>query len=399
MAETDTTGSSKTESGEPSFEQMLEESLARSRVTLEKGDRVRGRVLSMGRREAVIDLGAKREAILNLSELSSEGEPLRLNVNDEIEGTIVDEGSEGEPARITAQVPGGRLGRQVLSEVKRENRTVIGVVRGYNRGGLEVQIGALRAFCPMSQIEARPVEDLSQFVGQRLSFKVHDLRGRQVVVSRRAVLDEERASQAQATIARLSEGSVVTGTVTTLHDFGAFIDVGGLDALLPTSEVTRRRINHPSEVLKPGQQVEIQIIKVEPGEGKRRARITASMKSMEGDPWEAAREWLKEGAAFRGRVVGVQPFGAFVELVPGVDGLIHISDLAGGRRVESPEELVSVGEELDVLVGAVDWENRRVSLTPLAPLENRPPPSTSSAENELRTTLGDALREKGARQG
>lgn len=381
---------------EPSFEELLEESLSKARVTIAKGDRVKGTVLSVGEREAIVDLGAKREALLSLSEVTTEGEPLRVAVGDEVEGTIIDEGSEGEPARITSQVPGGRLGRQYLAEAKREGRTVTGVVRGYNRGGLEVQIGGVRAFCPMSQIDTRAPDDLSKFVGQRMSFKVHDLRGRQVVVSRRALMDEERSAKAQETLAKIAEGQTVHGVVASLHDFGAFVDVGGVDALLPTSEVTRRRISKPADVLKPGQELEVQVLKVDLGEGKRRPRVTVSLKSLEADPWEAARAWLTEGAAFRGKIVGIQPFGVFVELVPGVDGLIHVSDLAGGRRVDNPEDLVSVGQELDVLVGPVDWDNRRVSLSPLVPVSEEP---GAGRGEELTTTLGEALREKEAREG
>jgi small subunit ribosomal protein S1 len=384
-------------SEEPSFEELLEESLSHSRVTLDKGDRVRGKVIVLGSHDAVVDLGAKREALLSLAEVTTSGEPLDLKVGDEVEGTIVDEGSEGEPARLTAQVPGGRLGRQYLAEAKRDGRVVVGVIRGYNRGGLEVQIGGVRAFCPMSQIDARAPDDLSQFVGQRLSFKVHDLRGRQVVVSRRTLLDEERNAKAQETLGRLSEGAMVHGSVSSLHDFGAFVDLGGVDALLPTSEVTRRRISKPADILKAGQELDVRVLKIDPGDAKRRARITVSLKALEADPWEAARDWLVEGAAFRGRIVGVQPFGAFVELVPGVDGLIHVSDLAFGRRVEHPEDLVSVGQDLDVLVGPVDWENRRVSLTPLAPVEHEP---ERAPARELTTTLGEALKEKeSAREG
>lgn len=393
MAELGTAGGTDGR-GEESFEQMLEESLAHSRVRLTKGDRVRGRVLSLSSREAIVDLGAKREAMLNLSEMTISGEPLHLQVGDEVEGTVVDEGSEGEPARITAQVPGGRLGRQWLAEAKRENRTITGVVRGYNRGGLEIQIGGVRAFCPMSQIDARPPDDLSQFVGQRLAFKVHDLRGRQVVVSHRALLDEERAVKAQETLAKVTEGQTLHGTVTSLHDFGAFIDIGGVDALLPTSEVTRRRIAKPADVLKPGQEMDVQVLKVDLGEGRRRPRVTVSLKALEADPWEAAREWLVEGAAFRGKVVGIQPFGVFVELVPGVDGLIHVSDLAGGRRVDSPEDIVSPGQELDILVGPVDWENRRVSLTPLVPIPERP---AETGGEGFGTTLGEAMKERETR--
>ncbi|MBI5545061.1 MAG: S1 RNA-binding domain-containing protein [Deltaproteobacteria bacterium] len=382
--------------GEESFERLLEESLARSRVRLNQGDRVRGTVLSVGRRDAVVDLGAKREALLDRGEVTMSGEPLSLNVGEEVEGTVVDEGSEGEPARITAQVPGGRLGRQWLAEAKRENRTVTGVVRGYNRGGLEIQIGGVRAFCPMSQVDARPPDDLSVFVGQRLSFKVHDLRGRQVVVSHRSLLDEERNAKAQETLANITEGQTLHGSVASLHDFGAFVDIGGVDALLPTSEVTRRRIAKPSDVLKPGQDLDVQVLKIDLGEGRRRPRVTVSLKALETDPWEAAREWLLEGAAFRGKVVGIQPFGVFVELVPGVDGLIHVSDLAGGRHVEHPEEIVSPGQEIDVLVGPVDWENRRVSLSPLVPIAERAPEETTGGS--FGTTIGEALKDRQGRQ-
>ena len=385
------------EQEEMSFEQMLEESLATARVTLDKGDRVKGLIISIGTREAIIDLGAKREAILDLAEMVQDGQPLTLKVGDEVEGTIVDEGSEGEPARLSVQIPGGRLGRQLLAEARREGRTVNGVIRGYNRGGLEVQIGGLRAFCPMSQIDSRPPEDLSQFVGQKMSFKVHDLRGRQVVVSRRALLDEERNAKAHETLSKLVEGTIVKGSIASLHDFGAFVDVGGVDALLPTSEVTRRRISKPSDILKAGQELEVQVLKVDLGDGKRRARVTVSLKALEADPWESARTWLVEGAAFRGKVVGLQPFGAFVELVPGVDGLIHVSDLAGGARIKHPEDILQVGQELDVLVGPVDWEARRVSLSPLVPIETSYIAENAAADarkSDSMGTLGELMKNK-----
>jgi small subunit ribosomal protein S1 len=377
---------------ESSFESMLEESMSHSRFRLVKGDRVKGRVLTLRTHDAIIDLGSKREALLSLMDLTPQGEPLRLQEGDEVEGTIIDEGSEGEPARLTSQIPSGRLGRQWLAEAKQENRTGVGVVRGYNRGGLEIQIGGVRAFCPVSQIDARPPEDLSELVGQRMALKVHDLRGRQVVVSRRAILDEERTVKAQTVFSQLEEGQVLQGKVISLHEFGAFVDIGGIDALLPTSEVTRRRILRPSDILEPGQEIEVQVLKVDLGEAKRRPRVTVSLRVLESDPWEAAREWLVEGAAFRGKVVGVQPFGAFVELVPGVDGLIHVSDLAGGERVEHPEELIRSGEELDVLVGPVDWENRRVSLIPLVPLPEKPSGRHSEG---LSVSIEDSLRERG----
>lgn len=385
-----------------SFERLLEESLSHARVSIEKGDRVKGHVIAFSGNDAVIDLGAKREALLSLTEQTLEGEPLELDIGDEIEGTITAEGDDGEPARLTTQVPKGRLGRLFLADIRQEGRTVTGVVRGYNRGGLEVQIGGLRAFCPMSQIDVRPPEDLSKFVGERMQFKVHDLRGRQVVVSHRALLDEQRSEKAIETLERLSEGAIVKGTVATLHDFGAFIDLGGLDALLPTSELTRRRIGKPAEFLKPDQEVEVQVLRIEPGDARRRARITVSLKALEVDPWEEAAEWLVEGAAFRGKVVGVQPFGAFVELVPGVDGLIHVSDLGGGDRVDDPERILPIGTELDVLVGPVDWENRRISLIPIRQAGEAEPTAaggealSSNSSPGLKATVGEALREKAA---
>lgn len=384
-----------------SFERLLEESLSRARVSIEKGDRVKGSVIAFSGNDAVVDLGAKREALLSLSEQTLEGEPLELDIGDEVEGTITAEGDDGEPARITTQVPKGRLGRLFLADMRQEGRAITGVVRGYNRGGLEVQIGGLRAFCPMSQIDLRPPDDLAKFVGERMQFKVHDLRGRQVVVSRRAILDEQRSEKAIETLERLSEGVVVKGTVATLHDFGAFIDLGGLDALLPTSELTRRRVGKPSDLLKPDQEVEVQVLRIEPGDARRRARITVSLKALEADPWEEAAEWLVEGAAFRGKVVGIQPFGVFVELVPGVDGLIHVSDLGSGDRVEDPEQLLPIGSEVDVLVGPVDRDNRRVSLIPIGQTDAGEAVDDSGARvseragnQRLKATLAEALREK-----
>jgi small subunit ribosomal protein S1 len=331
------------------------------------GDVVRGRVIAMGQTSAFVGIGAKGEATIDLAEFRNpESGEVTLAVGDQIEASVVDDGSAGGSVVLKRTLGRGGHVPAELEQALAHRIPVEGLVTGENKGGFDVQIGSVRAFCPASQIDRRRGE-AAQYLGQRLRFRVTKVEsgGRNVVVSRRDLLEEEVAAQAAETWERLRVGSVVQGTVTSVRDFGAFVDIGGVEGLIHVSELGHGRVGHPSEVLKEGQVVEVQVVKLDAADGAAGARrqVGLSLKALTPDPWSTATERFPIGMSARGIVRRLEPFGAFVEIAPGLDGLVHVSKLALERRVSHPRQVVTVGQEVDVTVLAVDAEKRRISLS------------------------------------
>jgi small subunit ribosomal protein S1 len=229
----------------------------------------------------------------------------------------------------------------------------------------------MRAFCPLSQLDLRYVEDPQKFVGQKLMFKVNRLeegnrggRGPNIVLSRRQLLEEEQQSRAAETREKLQVGAVLTGHVTSLTTYGAFIDLGGIEGMLHVSEIGHSRTAHPQDVFTVGQEVEVQVIKIEKGKDEKRPeRISLSRRALESDPWKDAASRFTEGMETTGRVARTESFGAFVELTPGLEGLVHISEMGAGRRLNHAKEAVQIGQEVQVRVLGVDTTRRRISLS------------------------------------
>jgi small subunit ribosomal protein S1 len=241
---------------------------------------------------------------------------------------------------------------------------VEGLVTGQNKGGFDVQVVGLRAFCPASQIDMRRRE-LTEYVGQRFRFRVTKIEGngRNIVVSRRSLLEEETAKLAEATWERLQVGATVTGTVSSIRDFGAFVDLGGVEGLIHVSELGYGRSQHPSDVLKVGETVEAQVVKIEPDPKTGQKRVGLSLRALATDPWTTVTSTLAVGSTVRGKVRKVEAFGAFVELAPGVDGLVHVSRMVADRRISHPRQAVTVGDEVDVTVLSIEPEQRRIALS------------------------------------
>jgi small subunit ribosomal protein S1 len=279
---------------------------------------------------------------------------------------------------------GGSAGNAQLEEAYASGIPVDGVVEKEVKGGFEVKVAGSRAFCPFSQIALRRVEDTAALIGKHISFRITEYgeNGRNIVVSHRALLEEEQQQQKEALKETLKVGDRVKGTVTSLRDFGAFLSIGAVEGLLPVSEVAWTRVNHVSEVLTVGQELEV-VIK---GIDWDKDRISFSLKDTLADPWEQAASAFPEGSYHNGKVARLTPFGAFVTLASGIDGLIHISKLGGGKRIQHPKEVVSEGQEVEVKVEGVDKEQRRISLS-LA--------SVSRAEQEQKETM-DAYRKNSA---
>lgn len=364
-------GAAQSAPPEDDFAAMLAESEANAshQRKIAVGDVVRGRVIAIGQAAAFVGVGGKGEATIDLAEFRDpETGELGLAVGDQIEATVVDDGSGGGSIVLKRTLGRGGHVPAELEQAMAHRIPVEGVVTGENKGGFDVQLGSVHAFCPASQIDRRRGE-AAQYIGQRLRFRVTKIEsgGRNVVVSRRDLLEEEAAVLAAETWERLQVGAVVQGTVTSLRDFGAFVDIGGVDGLIHVSELGHGRVGHPSDVLKVGQVVEVQVVKMDPVAADdapaARRQIGLSLKALAPDPWSTAKERFPTGATIRGVVRRLEAFGAFVEIAPGLDGLVHVSKLALDRRVSHPRQLLNVGQEVEVTVLGVEVEKRRISLS------------------------------------
>jgi small subunit ribosomal protein S1 len=333
------------------------------------GDSVRGRVVSLGQETAFVELlGSKSEAMIDLQQLRDQDGNLTVKVGDEIEARVVD--SMGESGCVILRrtaVARGPEAKAELQQAAQLGLAVEGTVTGVNKGGVEVLVAGVRGFCPMSQLEMRHVEDASAYVGRKLEFRITryevDRRGDNLVVSRRALLEAEARAQADKIRSKLVPGAVLPGVVVALKDFGAFIDLGGVQGMLPASELGFSRGLRPADRLSLGQQLEVQILRIEKTDDpKRPERISLSLKSMEQDPWEDVAARFPSGTRIAGKVTRIEVFGAFVELAPGIEGLVHIGELSAGKPVRNARELTKVGATLEVTVLALDRERRRISL-------------------------------------
>jgi small subunit ribosomal protein S1 len=359
------------------FAQILAEFEAEAPAKLEDpavGEKVSGRILSLGDEWVFVDLGAKSEGRIAAGELKDAEGNLTVKEGDTLEATVT--GTDPESGALLLKRKAGGKGKrtEVVPEIKQAYEAglpVEGTVSGINKGGAEVQVAGMRAFCPLSQLDLRYVEDPQKFVGQKLTFRVARLeegnrggRGPNIVLSRRALLEEEQQTKAAETRQKLQVGAVLRGKVTSLTSYGAFVDLGGIEGMLHVSEIGHTRTTHPQDVFQLGQEVEVQVIKIEKGKDEKRPeRISLSRRSLEKDPWRDAVGRFPEGTETTGRVARLETFGAFVELAPGLEGLVHISEIGAGRRLNHAREAVQVGQDVSVKVLGVDTTRRRISLS------------------------------------
>jgi small subunit ribosomal protein S1 len=353
------------------------------------GELVRGAVVSIGADAVFVDLGGKDDGVLELAELRDADGRVTVQVGDVVEARVVDLEAGVRLKRVVGRGPdaAGELEQAFEHQIPVE-----GLVTGVNKGGVDVQIAGTRGFCPISQLDLRHVEDAQPYVGQRFQFRVTRIGGRDVVLSRRALLEEEAQGKAVETRARLEVGAVLSGTVTALKEYGAFVDLGGLEGMLHVSQLGFQRVSHPKDVLAVGQRIDVQVIKLEKSDDPRRPeKIALSLKSLERDPWQDVAERFPEGARFAGTVARVETFGAIVELGPGVDGLLHVSELGAGRPLKHAREAVKVGQAVRVTVLAVDRERRRISLGLAEPGDDDAPPPPSGSPQKL-GTFADLLQ-------
>jgi small subunit ribosomal protein S1 len=344
---------------EEDFASMLAEAPQLMQRRFERGEQVEGAIVSIGNESAFVDLGVKAEASIAVAELLDQNGELGVKVGERISARVIN--FENGCYRLGRSVTGA--GNEAIEEAFEAGLSVSGQVLALNKGGFEVQVMGKRAFCPISQIELGFTENPGEHVGKSYTFRITEFSkgGRRFVVSRAALQREEKAEKAAALRERIQPGTVLEGTVRSIQDFGAFVDLGGLDGLVHVSEISHSRVQHPSELLSMGQRVKVQILSIEQGE--KGERLSLSIKRTQEDPWDAPERVVEPGQRIQGKVQRLAPFGAFVELAPGLEGLIHVSEMAWDKHVKHPEEILKVGESVDVVVLSVDAEHRRIGLS------------------------------------
>jgi small subunit ribosomal protein S1 len=341
------------------FAALLNESLGGENEAFE-GRVVQGTVTAIENDLAVIDVGLKSEGRVPLREFAAPGQKAELKVGDQVE-VYVDrvENSNGEAMLSRDRARREAAWDKLEGEFSAGNR-VEGVIFGRVKGGFTVDLGGAVAFLPGSQVDIRPVRDVQPLMDLPQPFQIlkMDRRRGNIVVSRRAILEETRAEQRSGLIQSLAEGQVIEGVVKNITDYGAFVDLGGIDGLLHVTDISYKRVNHPSEVLEIGAAVKVQIIRI----NRETQRISLGMKQLESDPWEGATAKYPVGGVFQGRVTNITEYGAFVELEPGIEGLVHVSEMSWTKKNVHPGKIVSTSQEVDVKVLEVDGEKRRISL-------------------------------------
>jgi small subunit ribosomal protein S1 len=340
------------------FAAMLEESFVTQSPA--EGSVIKGRVVSIENDFAVIDVGLKTEGRISLKEFAMPGTAPKVAVGDEVEVYL----ERVENAMGEAVLSRDKARREEswvrLEKAFNDQARVQGIIFGRVKGGFTVDLDGAVAFLPGSQVDVRPMRDVAPLMNQQQMFQIlkMDRRRGNIVVSRRAVLEERRAEERSSLVASLQEKQVVEGVVKNITDYGAFVDLGGVDGLLHVTDIAWRRVSHPTEVLTVGQTVTVQIIKI----NHDTQRISLGMKQLQTDPWEGVAAKYPPGSRFKGKVTNVTDYGAFVELEPGVEGLVHVSEMSWVKKNVAPSKIVIPGTEVDVQVLEVDSNKRRISL-------------------------------------
>ncbi|MEX1107741.1 MAG: 30S ribosomal protein S1 [Dongiaceae bacterium] len=341
-----------------SFSALLDESLGKS-PSLE-GSVLKGRVIAIENDFAIIDVGLKSEGRVPLKEFALPGQRPEIRPGDSVEVFLERMEDKNGEAMLSREKARREESWAKLEQSFKKNERVTGTIFGRVKGGFTVDLSGAVAFLPGSQVDIRPVRDVGPLMGSPQPFQILKMdrsRGN-IVVSRRAVLEESRAEQRSELVANLKEGQVLQGVVKNITDYGAFVDLGGVDGLLHVTDIAWRRINHPTEALQVGQTVKVQVIRFNP----ETQRISLGMKQLEADPWEGVEAKYPINTRFKGRVTNITDYGAFVELEPGIEGLVHVSEMSWTKKNVHPGKILSTSQEVEVMVLDVDPVKRRISL-------------------------------------
>jgi small subunit ribosomal protein S1 len=349
---------------ENSFASLFEKSLPKM-DRFQPGQMLETRIAAISDDCIFLELGGKSEGVLDRAELADQNGKLSVKEGDPIKVFFLD-AKNGE-MNFTTKISGGKAAPAMLENAFKNKIPVEGLVEKEIKGGYEIKVGETRAFCPFSQMGERRTENPGAYVGKHLTFKIQEYKdnGRSILVSNRAILEEEREAQVEELKKTLRENTVVKGSIKSIQDFGAFVDLGGVQALLPVSEIGRDRVEDIRTVLSVGQEVEALVIKID----WNNERITLSTKSLLPDPWEKALEKYPKNSKHTGRVVRITDFGAFVSLESGLDGLIHVSEFKGEGKYGNSGVTVKKGESIAVQILDVDVAGKRISLKPTSSLE------------------------------
>ena len=343
---------------EESFADLLAESFSES--TSVEGSVVKGKIIAIEAEHAIIDVGLKSEGRIPLKEFTAPGQDPELQVGDDVEVYVERMEDKDGQALLSREKARREEAWVILERAFEAQERVTGVIFGRVKGGFTVDLSGATAFLPGSQVDIRPINDVNALMGAPQPFQILkiDRRRGNIVVSRRAVLEESRAEARSELVSNLVEGQKLKGIVKNITDYGAFVDLGGVDGLLHVTDIAWRRINHPSEALTVGQTVDVQVIRF----NEETQRISLGMKQLQSDPWENAIEKFKTGIRLNGRVTNITDYGAFVELDDGVEGLVHVSEMSWTKKNVHPGKIVSTSQEVEVVVLEVDLTKRRISL-------------------------------------
>ncbi|MBA3461132.1 MAG: 30S ribosomal protein S1 [Deltaproteobacteria bacterium] len=356
------------------------------------GDQIKGKVISIGHDTVFIDAGGKAEGTLEKAQVSDKEGKLLVKVGDTVEARVVSDAGGTLQLRVKM---GGR-GPQASAELQQAaelGMPVEGTVTEVIKGGVSVDVAGVRGFVPASQMDARFVEDLAVFVGKKLTFKITRYEARNLVLSRRALVEEENEKLATETRKKLEIGAVLRGKVVGFKSFGAFVDLGGIEGMLHVSELGHSRVDKPEDVLSLGQEIDVAVLKLEPGE--KGQRISLSLKALATDPWRETAAAFTPGQRMKGKITRLMQFGAFVEIAPGIEGLVHISELGAGRRINHPKEVVSPGQEVEVSVLRIDTDERKIALSMASSADGSPEEVAEAVKSQAAPaklgTFGDLL--------
>jgi small subunit ribosomal protein S1 len=341
-----------------SFAQLFEQSIASQRI--KPGTILMGHVVEVGQDFVIVNVGLKSEAVISIDQFRSEKGEIEVKAGDDVEVALdtVEDGS-GETRLSREKAKRARTWTR-LEKAFEASEIVTGVITGRVKGGFTVEIDNVRAFLPGSLVDVRPVRDPSYLEGKALEFKVIklDQKRNNVVVSRRAVVEQEYSAERNALLDNLQEGAVVKGVVKNLTDYGAFVDLGGIDGLLHITDMAWKRVKHPSEVVKVSDEIEVRILKFD----RERSRVSLGLKQLGADPWQAIARRYPPNTRLFGKVTNIADYGCFVEIEEGVEGLVHVSEMDWTNKNVNPAKVVHVGQEVEVMVLDIDEERRRISL-------------------------------------
>ena len=341
-----------------SFAALFEES--ELNLNVEKGAVIQGTVVSIDSDWVTVDTGLKSEGVVDRAEFLNEQRELEVQVGDTVD-VVVEALDNGMGQTVLSREKAKRAETWTkLEKIFEDGEIVTGVISGKVKGGFTVDIGPVRAFLPGSLVDTRPIRDTTHLEGKELEFKVIklDAKRNNVVVSRRAVMEAESSADREALLAQLEEGQTVTGTIKNLTDYGAFVDLGGIDGLLHITDMAWKRIKHPSEVVEVGQEVTVKVLKFD----RERNRVSLGLKQLGEDPWLAIMSRYPKGSIVKARVTNLTDYGCFAEIAEGVEGLVHVSEMDHTNKNIHPSKVVQIGDEVDVMVLEVDEERRRISL-------------------------------------